>query len=373
MEDAGVDAFIALKSVNVEYLSGFDDIRDTSNPHLVLITAHEARLITDARYLEVAETQRGKQMRELGLSEALWQVDDPGDKPILKSLVELWDLSCFDSVALEDSVPYRIFTSLADSLAKAGGADKLVPAKNWVEDLRTHKDAEEIRRIKTAQAITDKSFTNICSYLRPGLSEKEVAAHLEYTLRKNGADGLAFSSIVATGPNASLPHAVPSDRKLAAGDLLILDFGASYAGYCSDMTRTVFIGGSLSCGTQAAPTDEQRLVYDTVLAAQEASLAAFRKGTTGVEVDTAGRKVIDAAGYGERFVHGTGHGLGLEIHELPNASQRSPEELNAGAVMTCEPGIYLPGNLGVRIEDLVVVEEGGSTNLTTSTKELLIV
>jgi len=369
MEAEGADAFIANKSVNVEYLTGFDHIRDTSNPHAVLVTADEACFLTDARYLEVAETQALKAQTCTTPDAAIWQVDNPGDKLVIKDMHEIWDFARFAKIALEDSVPYRIFELLKASAQPA----ELVPAKNWIEDIRSVKDAHELERIKAAQAITDKTLAHLCAFIRPGLTEKEVALELEYTLRKLGADDVAFSPIVASGPNGSLPHAVPSDRVLEAGDLLTLDFGASYGGYCSDMTRTIFIGGTNDAGESVQPSEEQRKVYETVLAAQEASLAAFREGVTGIEVDAAGREVIKAAGYGDYFVHGTGHGVGLYIHEQPNATPRSEGKLKAGEVITCEPGIYLPGKLGVRIEDMVIVTEEGSINITASPKELLVV
>ena len=368
MKAEGVDAFAVVESINVEYLTGFDYIRDTSNPHAVLITADEARFLTDARYLEVAQTQAAES--------SLWQIDDPGKKLVFKDMHELWNLATYGTIALEDSLPYRLFEAIKKSAQPA----KVVPVKNWVEDIRTVKDAAELARIEAAQNITDQAFTQICGFIKPGLSEKEIALELEYIIRKLGADAISFPPIVAAGPNGSLPHAVPSDRIVQAGDLLTLDFGAGYGGYCSDMTRTVFVSSkdevdseNASSSQRQQPSDEQRRIYETVLAAQEASLAAFKAGVRGIEVDAAGRKVIEEAGYGDYFVHGTGHGVGLYIHELPNATPRSEEKLPAGSVLTCEPGIYIPGKLGVRIEDMVIVTEEGSRNITTSPKELLII
>jgi len=383
MTEEGVDAFIALKSVNVEYLTGFDYIRDNSDPHAVLVTADTARFITDARYIEVAQTQ--------AVDSSLWQVDDPKGKLIPKDLAELWNLADFTLIALEDSTPYRIFETIKTSAApdlgpivaavnrisdptkKYATPGTVIPAKNWVEEIRSSKDAAEIERIKAAQAITDKAFTHLCGFIKAGMTEKEVALELEYTIQKLGAEGTSFPPIVASGPNGSLPHAVPTDRILEAGDLLTLDFGASYGGYCSDMTRTIFIGGTNEAGEPVLPTEEQREVYETILAAQLASLATHHEGATAKEVDAAGREVIAEAGYGDYFIHGTGHGVGLYIHELPNTSPRSEDKLKAGEVITCEPGIYLPGKLGVRIEDMVIVTADGHENITTSTKELLVV
>jgi len=364
MKEEKVDAFIALKSVNVEYLTGFDYIRDNSDPHAVLVTQTEARFITDARYLEAAQQEAVNAPTD-SAGNALWHVDDPKGRPIITDLHELWNFKGIKKVALEDKISYRIFESIKKSIRPA----KVIPAQNWVEDIRSVKDDAELDRIKAAQAITDKAFTHLCSFIRAGMTEKEVALELEYTVQKLGAEGVSFPPIVASGANGSLPHAVPTDKVIEAGDLLTLDFGASYGGYCSDMTRTIFISGE----GKAEPTDEQRTIYDTVLAAQEASLAAFKEGTTGIAVDKAGRELIIEAGYGDYFVHGTGHGVGLYIHEAPNASPRSPEKHKAGEVVTCEPGIYVPGKMGVRIEDMVIVTESSSENITTSSKKLIII
>ncbi|MCL2525689.1 MAG: aminopeptidase P family protein [Coriobacteriia bacterium] len=364
-----IDAFIAIKSVNVEYLTGFDYLRDEGNPHAVLITQDQARLLTDGRYLEVAQTQAAQTAGDAPVASPLWTVDDPAGKLVFKDMHEIWDLTSFKTIALEDTIPYRLFEQLKESAAHA----TITPAKNWVEDVRASKDRAELARIKTAQAITDQTFDHLCSFIKPGMSEAEIALELEFTARKLGAEGLAFPPIVASGPNGSLPHAHPGERIIEPGDLLTLDFGAAYRGYCSDMTRTIFIGGKTDTAECVHPTDQQVAVYDAVLAAQEASLAAFVAGATGIEVDAAGRKVIEHAGFGEYFTHGTGHGVGLDIHELPNASTRSEEALPAGAVITCEPGIYIPGVLGVRIEDMVIVTEDGSENITSSPKHLITI
>ncbi|MCL2438561.1 MAG: aminopeptidase P family protein [Coriobacteriia bacterium] len=359
----GVDAFIALKSVNTEYLTGFDYIRDNSDPHAVLITADSARFMTDSRYLEVAQSQAAQSTAE----DSLWQVDDIGSKIVTKDMHELWDLKQFTKIGLEDSLSYRVFTLIEES----AGSTKVIPAKNWVEDIRSVKDAAEIERIKSAQAITDLTFTHLCGFIKAGMTEKEIALEIEYKVRKLGAEGTSFSPIVASGPNGSLPHAVPTDRVIELGDLLTLDFGASYGGYCSDMTRTIFVGGIDEAGESVQPSVEQRKVFDTVLAAQQASLAAIKAGASAKEVDAAGREIIVEAGYGDYFIHGTGHGVGLYIHELPNSSPRSEGKLNADEVMTVEPGIYLPGKFGVRIEDMVVVTDDGSLNITESPKDLM--
>ena len=195
------------------------------------------------------------------------------------------------------------------------------------------------------------------------MTEKELCAELIYCLYKNGGEGLSFDPIVVSGPNTSMPHGVPGDRKLRKGDFITMDFGVLYQGYCSDMTRTVALGYA---------TDEMKKVYNTVLQAQLAGLAASRAGVSGKEVDTAARNVIKAAGYGEYFGHSYGHSLGLEIHEAPNCNQRNTEPMPLHAVCSAEPGIYLPGKFGVRIEDVAIFEENGCRDITHSPKDLLI-
>ena len=195
------------------------------------------------------------------------------------------------------------------------------------------------------------------------MTEKELAAELIYCLYKNGGEGLSFDPIVVSGPNTSMPHGVPGDRKLQKGDFITMDFGVIYQGYCSDMTRTVALGYA---------TDEMKKVYNTVLKAQLAGIAASKAGATGREVDAAARDVISAAGYGEYFGHSYGHSLGMEVHENPNCTPKNEKPIPVGAVCSAEPGIYIPDEFGVRIEDVVVFEENGCRNLTKSPKDLLI-
>ena len=217
--------------------------------------------------------------------------------------------------------------------------------------------------MEQAQEITDKAFSEILTRIRVGMTEKELCAELIYCLYKNGADGLSFDPIVVSGPNTSMPHGVPGDRALQEGDFITMDFGVLYQGYCSDMTRTVALG---------YVTEEMERVYQTVLAAQKAGIAASKAGVPGSEVDGAARKVIADAGYGAYFGHGYGHSLGLEIHESPNANTRDNTLLPVGAVVSAEPGIYLPGKFGVRIEDVTILTEDGCEVLTKSPKELII-
>ena len=240
---------------------------------------------------------------------------------------------------------------------------ELLPASELLWQLRAVKDAQELEAMVSAQRIAERALDDILGELRPGVSEKEIAARLQYLMLHYGASDMSFDPIVVSGPNGSLPHGVPSERLLRQGEFVTMDFGCVYQGYCSDMTRTVAIGFA---------TDEMRTVYQTVLDAQRAGIAAARAGVTGREVDGAARAVITAAGYGDYFGHSFGHGVGVEIHESPNAAPSHEAPLPAGAVIYAEPGIYLPGKLGVRIEDVILLTEDGCRNLTEAPKELLI-
>ena len=241
---------------------------------------------------------------------------------------------------------------------------KLVPFNQQINGFRGTKEPWEIDLMKKAQEITDKAFAEVLPRIQVGMTELELQAELIYCMYKNGGTGLAFDPIVVSGPNTSLPHGVAGERRIQPGDFVTMDFGASYMGYCSDMTRTVAVGFA---------TEEMRQVYDTVLKAQEAAIAATKAGVVGRDVDMVARKVITDAGYGEYFGHGYGHSLGLEIHEEPGLNPRNTERMPAGAVCSAEPGIYLPGKFGVRIEDVTIITENGTIDMTGSPKNLIIV
>ncbi len=240
----------------------------------------------------------------------------------------------------------------------------LVPCQGKINAFRATKEPWELRHMEKAQEITDKAFSEILTRIRVGMTEKELAAELIYCLLKNGGEGLSFDPIVVSGPNTSMPHGVPGERKLQEGDFITMDFGVLYQGYCSDMTRTVALGYA---------TEEMEKVYNIVLQAQLAGIAVSKAGVTGAQVDGAARKVIEEAGYGPYFCHSYGHSLGLEIHEAPNCNTRNDQPMPCGAVASAEPGIYLPGKFGVRIEDVVVFCEDGCRILTTSPKNLIVI
>ena len=241
---------------------------------------------------------------------------------------------------------------------------KLVPFNKEISGFRATKEDWELQLMLKAQEITDKAFSEILTRIKSGMTELELQAELIYCLYKNGGTGLAFSPIVVSGPNTSLPHGVAGERVIQEGDFVTMDFGASYKGYCADMTRTVAVGYA---------TEEMKKVYETVLKAQETGIAATRAGVIGRDIDAAARKVITDAGYGEYFGHGYGHSLGLEIHEAPNPNPGNAGPMPAGALCSAEPGIYLPGRFGVRIEDVTMITENGVINITKSPKNLIIV
>ena len=241
---------------------------------------------------------------------------------------------------------------------------KLVPFTKEINGFRSVKEEWELAIMRKAQAITDKAFAEVVGRIKAGMTELELQAELIYCLYKNGATGLAFDPIVVSGPNSSLPHGVACERVIQEGDFVTMDFGALYNGYCADMTRTVAVGHA---------TEEMVKVYNTVLEAQLAGLAVSKAGVPGKDIDGAARKVISDAGYGEYFGHGYGHSLGLEVHESPSPNSRNDQPMPVGAVASAEPGIYLPGRFGVRIEDTCVFLEDGIEILTKSPKNLMIV
>lgn len=314
-----------------------------------IVSAKGCRYFTDSRYIESAQRDiHGFEVVEFNASQPLFR--------LLNDAIRDFEISTlgYEEEYLTVSELMRFEKELEA---------KFVPIQEKINPFRGCKEAWELERMAQAQKITDLAFAEVCPRIRAGMTEKELAAELIYCLYKNGAEGLSFDPIVVAGPNSSMPHGVPGDRPIQEGDFITMDFGVIYRGYCSDMTRTVALGYA---------TEEMKKVYETVLEAQLAGIAATKAGVSGKDVDGAARRVITDAGFGEYFGHGYGHSLGLEIHEAPNCNVRNTQPLPVGAVCSAEPGIYLPGKFGVRIEDVVVVEENGCTILTKSPKDLLI-
>ena len=336
-----IDALLVTKRENIRYLSGF-----TGSSGVLVISEQQAYFITDFRYTEQANDQvHGYEIVELKTS-LIQSVSDVVEKDGIKRLgVEQ------DAMTLGQ---YRAYEKEVQTT--------LVETSGIVEKLRLIKDEAEIKIMKEAAAIADAAFTHIQTFIRPGRTEREVANELEMFMRSKGADSSSFDMIVASGVRSALPHGVASDKVIESGELVTLDFGAYYQGYCSDITRTLAVGPI---------SDELRRIYDTVLEAQLAGVAGTKAGITGIEADALTRDVIKQAGYGEYFGHSTGHGLGMEVHEAPGLSFRSETILEPGMVVTIEPGIYIAGVGGCRIEDDVVITEDGCVRLTQSPKELI--
>ncbi len=345
--DDRADAAVVSVNANLRYLTAFDGVIDPGINAVCVITADEARFHTDSRYADAAiAAAAGGPWEIVRHKENLY--------------IELCDGLRAEGVStllLEAGVPYGRFKFVSEQF---DGAVRAVD--QLVEGMRQIKEAEEVGRIAAAAALADAAFEHILRYLRPGVTERDVALELELHMRRNGSEGMPFDPIVAGGPNSARPHAIPSERPLEAGDIVILDFGAKIGGYCSDMTRTVVIG---------AASAQQRAMHAAVLEANEAGLAAVRAGRPCVEVDLAAREVLQRHGLGDHFTHGLGHGVGIDIHEMPTVGPRSTQSLRHDSVITIEPGVYVSGVAGVRIEDLVLVKESGHELLSHASKELI--
>ena len=317
---------------------------------VAVVSKKGCRYFTDSRYIESAEAGI-KYFEVLPINQFTGFIKRVNDA-----------IEDFGITTLGYEEAYLTVAELMDYQEKLNA--KLVPFNKQISGFRATKEPWEVELMLKAQEITDKAFAEILTRIKPGMSELELQAELIYCLYKNGGTGLAFSPIVVSGPNTSLPHGVAGERIIQKGDFVTLDFGASYKGYCADMTRTVAVGYA---------TEEMEKVYNTVLQAQLAGIAATKAGVIGCEIDAAARKVIVDAGYGEYFGHGYGHSLGLEIHEAPNPNPGNKSPMPAGALCSAEPGIYLPGKFGVRIEDVTIITEDGTIDITKSPKNLIIV
>ena len=343
----GADAALITSDVNRRYFTGLGSSAGT-----LLAFRDAAYFIIDFRYIEVAKaTVTGARVM---LQEKLTEQLDT----LLKK-------HGAQTVAIETD--YLTVGMLEQYRQKLPGYEFLTEStlNDAILSMRSVKEPQELECIQKAQAITDAAFLDILDFIQPGKTEKEIAAYLEYCMRRRGADGLAFETIAAGGPNSAKPHAVPGDRPLQTGDFFTLDYGASWGGYCSDMTRTVAVG---------EPTEEMRRVYQTVLDAQCLGIRTAQVGVSCRAVDEAARELIYKAGYEGCFGHSLGHSVGLEIHEMPGFSPSiDPQTLcREGMVITVEPGVYLEGRFGVRIEDMVWFAPDGTKDLTNSPKELII-
>lgn len=343
IEAAAIDAVMITRPENRRYVSGFHGSAGT-----LVVTQAKAYLLTDFRYIEQAKAQAPE-------FEVVKVVNDPEQDALRDLLVA----DGINSLGFEqDEVTYAAYERLRHRLPV-----KLVPQSGIVEKLRLIKHETEIAHMQQAAKIAEAAFAQVLPEIKVGRTELDVALDLEFAMRRLGAEGMAFPIIAASGPRSSLPHGRATQRVLQTGDFLTLDFGAISGGYCSDMTRTVVVG---------LPSEKQLEIYNIVLKAQLTSQAAVRPGITGKELDQVARDVIAAAGYGDYFGHGLGHGVGLQVHEGPRAGMTSTDILQPGMIVTIEPGIYIPDFGGVRIEDMVLVTENGHQNFNSSSKELII-
>lgn len=342
-----IDALLINDPYNMRHVSGF-----AGGEGIVYVSEKNRAVITDSRYTEVA----AKDSAPYGFC----VVEEKREHPRTMILRELMEDDGASAVGFEDE--FLRVSEFRDYKAALELVKEWVPMGGLVDELRRVKTEEELKYLAKAEEIGDAAFKGILDFIKPGQTELEIAAELEYYMKKNGAERLSFDSIVASGKNSSMPHAVPSEKKVEEGDFITMDFGCTYKGYCSDMTRTIVVGKA---------SDKQKEIYNVVLDAQLKSLAALRAGVTGASVDAVARKVIGDAGYGDCFGHGLGHSVGLYIHENPRLSPSDPTILKAGMIETVEPGIYVPGFGGVRIEDMVCVTEDGCINFAHSPKQLI--
>jgi len=335
-------AMLVTNTNNIRYLTGF-----TGTSGVALIAADQAAFVTDFRYTEqAAEQAKGYRIVKHGADQ----------NATVAELLREWGV---DSLLIEEqNVSHAAYKKMEEAFRPA----KLLSAQGIAEELRAVKDDAEIAILQEAADLADRAFEHILAFLKPGTAERDIALELEVFMRSNGATSSSFDTIVASGERSALPHGVAGDKKIGRDEFVTLDFGAYYKGYCSDITRTVVVGKA---------GEKHKEIYSIVLEAQQHALDNLRPGMTGKEGDALTRDIIRRYGYDEYFGHGTGHGIGLEIHESPRLSMTGDFVLAPGMVVTVEPGIYLPGFGGVRIEDDVVVTEGGIRILTKAPKRLI--
>ncbi|HLR08228.1 MAG TPA: Xaa-Pro peptidase family protein [Bacillota bacterium] len=341
LEANNADAILITSPINRRYISGF-----TGTAGAILISKDAAQFITDFRYTEQAKEQ----------AKGFTVIEHQGSL-VQEIKDQLNDLNIKHLAFEKEHVTYATYELYKDALDV-----ELVPTQGIVEELRLIKTEHELNIMKKAAQIADQAFEHILSYIKPGVKEIDIANELEFFMRQQGATSSSFDIIVASGYRSALPHGVASDKRIESGELVTLDYGALYNGYCSDTTRTVAVGEI---------SDELKNIYKTVLEAQLCGIEGIKPGMTGKEADALTRNHIKDKGYGEYFGHSTGHGLGMEVHEGPSLSYRTERKLEPGMVVTVEPGIYIPDVGGCRIEDDIVITQTGNERLTTANKQLI--
>jgi len=353
LREQGLDGILVTQPQNSLYLSGFRPLAQPDEiPGALFMTGDDSILMTNFIYLEQAKRE-APEFR-------LYEMERGWDEGMVKALPGLLEEVGAKRVGFE--AEHLTFARYQKWVRASEGAE-LVATSGLVEEIRAIKDQDEIEVIRKAVALADETYTHLCEYIRPGLTEREVAWEAEVYMRQGGAEKIAFDLIIASGPNGSLPHAKTTERPLKEGEPIVIDMGAQVEGYHSDLTRTIYLG---------EPDARFKEIYDLVRRAQGSALEGIRAEMKGKEADGLARQVIEEAGYGEYFGHGLGHGVGLAVHENPKATSTSEEKLQPGVILTVEPGIYIPGWGGVRIEDMVVIREEGAEVLTKASKEPIL-
>ena len=374
-EKNGIDAFFVRDLSNIRWLTSFDNVFDDEDAHALLIASQEAVLHTDSRYAEAARRAARAMFGASGENGAHAADTEKTPAPVAPLSVDdtrqshaAWAMRLLSGkesiLGIENTMALGEYRVLEATKAKEAAHLHLRETENFVRGLRAVKDHLEVARLKAAQAITDAAFSHIVDFIRPGLTERDVKIELEDFMRRRGAAGLAFPSIVATGAHGASPHAIPGDTSLEVGQCVVLDFGARAQGYCSDMTRTVFLG---------EPSATMRNAYDTIRLANEQVQAALKPGVTGAAMQEMAERILVEGGFEGAMGHGLGHGVGIDIHEEPALSGRNATALVEGNVVTVEPGIYLPGEFGMRLEDFGILTRDGFAVFTQSTHEMVII
>ena len=404
LAEEGIDAFLVRDTSNIRWLTDFDGVFDEEDAHALLVVPDDAVLHTDSRYAEAARRAAAQALPPAALpiesdaqvvipseanavsaaegSRAASAETFPAETPSIRidtapvsharfaadALAARCEAASASSAPLvlgiEDTLALGEFRRLEQALADLPASPVLKETSNLIVRLRAVKDGDEIARMRAAQAITDAAFEHIVGFMRPGMTERQVQIELEDFMVRHGAEGLAFPSIVATGANGASPHAIPGETRLEEGQCVVLDFGARARGYCSDMTRTVFLG---------EPSPPMRAAYETLQRANEQAKRLIKPGVTGKEAHESAERALEEGGFGGKMGHSLGHGVGLDIHEEPVLSPRNDAPLEPGNVVTVEPGIYLPSEFGMRLEDCGVVTEDGFDVFTQSTRDMVII
>src|SRR4030095_2402621 len=343
LDELNLDAFYITHIPNIRYITGF-----SGSSAFVIITKNKDYFLTDFRYKE----QSAKQVK--------------GFEIVVNYLASEEMTKIFESEGIKTAgfESTHLTVQQLENLKKPLPAVKFIPVAERIEQLTMVKTPEEIEKLKKAAEITDKTFTKLLELIKPGMKERDVSAEISYWHKKFGADNNSFEPIVASGKRGCLPHGIASDKVIESGEMVTLDFGCIYDGFCSDLTRTISVG---------EPSEEMKKIYGIVLESQLKAISAAKTGITTKELDSTARDFINEKGYGDKFGHGLGHGLGIEVHEMPSVSQRMDMKIPEGCVVTIEPGIYIENLGGVRIEDDVLIKNGGVVILNKSPKELIII